>query len=55
MRRIQSPNQRARLVVPNCSFSAANSRDGSWALGRWRRAAEKVDLDLLTSPSPNSA
>jgi hypothetical protein len=26
---IQRPNQRARLVAPNRSFSAANSRDGS--------------------------
>lgn len=51
----QSPNQRARLTAPNSSFSAANSRDGSW---RWAAAAgplRKFTSTLLTSPSPNSA
>ena len=51
----QSPNQRARLVAPNSSFSAAYSRDGS---NRWAAAAgplRKLTSTLLTSPSPNSA
>lgn len=46
----QSPNQRARLTAPNSSFSAANSRDGSW---RWAAAAgplRKFTSTLLTSP-----
>jgi hypothetical protein len=53
--RDQSPNQRARLVAPNSSFSAAYSRVASY---RWAAAAgplRKLTSTLLTSPSPNSA
>jgi hypothetical protein len=53
--RDQSPNQRARLVAPNSSFSAAYSRVASY---RWAAVAgplRKLTSTLLTSPSPNSA
>jgi hypothetical protein len=51
----QSPNQRARLVAPNSSFSAANSREGSCRSAAACGPLRKSTSTLLTSPSPNSA
>ena len=51
----QRPNQRARRVAPNCSFSRAYSRDGSYRWASGPSPLRKLTSTLLTSPAPNSA
>ena len=49
------PNQRARRLAPNSSFSAAYSREGSFRSATGASPPRKLTSTLLTSPSPNSA